>query len=311
MYNVLVSCPPMLSMLDDFVEPARQYGLELVRANVTQKMTEAELIRELPKYDGWIIGDDPASKDVLAAGESGQLKAAVKWGVGVDNVDFAACQALGLPISNTPNMFGAEVAEVAICYLLGLARQTFMIDREIRNCGWPKPVGMSIAGKRVGVVGFGDIGYHTVKRLAGFDVQATVYDPGKPGNQGFRFVERKEFPDGLEELDFLIFTCELNKHNIHMLNANTIPRLKPGVHVVNVARGSLIDEQALIEGLVSGHIAAVALDVFEHEPMLENSPLRDMPQCILGSHNASNTREAVCRATDEALRKLAGFLNGC
>ena len=310
MYNVLVTCPPMLSMFEEFIEPARKCALELIPANVIQAMTEEVLIKELPKYDGWIIGDDPATKPVLVAGKKGHLKAAVKWGIGIDNVDFSACQELGIPISNTPNMFGGEVADLAVGYLLALARQTFFIDREIRNLDWPKPAGISVTGKRVGIVGFGNIGQNIVKRLSGFDVKATVYDPGKTGNHGFAFVERKEFPDGLDELDFLVFTCELNKKNFHMFNAETISQLKPGVNIINVARGSLIDESSLIMALQSGHIAAVALDVFEVEPLPENSPLRTMPQCILGSHNGSNTKESVRRATAEAVRILAEFLHG-
>jgi D-3-phosphoglycerate dehydrogenase len=310
MKKVFVTCPPMLGMFDEFIEPAKELGLELVRANVTQVMTEEALIEALPEYDGWIIGDDPATKHVFVAAQNGHLKAAVKWGIGVDNVDISACRELGIPITNTPNMFGGEVADLAISYLLGLARETFFIDREIRNFGWPKPAGMSVESKRIGVIGFGDVGQRTVKRLSGFDVNVTVYDPGNTGNQGFDFVKRKKFPDGLEELDFLIFTCELNKHNFHMLNTETIFKLKPGVKVINVARGSLIDEAALIVALQSGHISAAALDVFEDEPLLNDSPLRDMPQCIFGSHNGSNTQEGVRRATAEAMRKLAGFLYG-
>ena len=95
-----------------------------------------------------------------------------------------------------------------------------------------------------------------------------------------------------------------------MLNAETIYQLKPGVSIINVARGSLIDESSLIVALESGHISAVALDVFEVEPLPENSSLRTMPQCILGSHNGSNTKEGVRRATAEAVRILAEFLHG-
>ena len=301
----------MLGMFEEFVEPAEALGIELVAAKTTQVLTEEELIEQLPHYDGWIIGDDPATKQVFEAGLAGKLKAAVKWGIGVDNVDFAACKELNIPIINTPNMFGGEVADVALAFLLGLARETYFIDREIRtNYGWPKPAGMSVAGKTVGVVGFGDIGKSTVKRLSGFDVNVTVYDPGVEGNQGFDLVSRKNFPEGLEELDFLIFTCALNKHNFHMLNADAIAKLKAGAKVINVARGPLIDESALISALQSGHISAAALDVFEEEPLPKASPLRDMPQCIFGSHNGSNTKEGVRRATYEAMSKIAGFLYG-
>ncbi|WP_417225855.1 phosphoglycerate dehydrogenase [Amphritea sp.] len=309
MQKVLVTCPPMLGMFDEFVDPAKALGIELVAAKTTQVLTEDELMELLPHYDGWIIGDDPATKQVFEAGIKGKLKAAVKWGIGVDNVDFAACKELNIPIINTPNMFGGEVADVAMAFLLGLARETYYIDREIRcNNGWPKPAGMSVAGKTVGVVGFGDIGKHTVKRLSGFDVNVVVYDPGVDGNQGFDFVSRENFPNGLEQLDFLIFTCALNKHNFHMLDENALSKMKVGSKVINVARGPLIDEKALISALESGHISAAALDVFEEEPLPKTSPLRDMPQCIFGSHNGSNTKEGVRRATNEAIKKIAGFL---
>ncbi|RKZ03779.1 phosphoglycerate dehydrogenase, partial [Candidatus Fermentibacteria bacterium] len=249
--------------------------------------------------------------DVFEAAKKGKLKAAVKWGIGVDNVDFDACHDLNIPITNTPNMFGSEVADVAIGYIVGLARQTFYIDREIRtNNAWPKPAGMSLEGKVIGVVGFGDIGFHTAKRLAGFDVAVMVYDPGVSGDRGLNYVQRLDWPTGLNDLDFLVFTCNLNDKNHHMLNAETISMLKPGALVVNVARGPLIDERALIAALSSGHLPAVALDVFEEEPLPESSPLRQMPSCIFGSHNSSNTVEGVRRATEEAIDKIAGFLHG-
>lgn len=310
MYKILVTCPPMLGQFHKFIEPAKKFGLELVPAQTTQVLSEEELIELLPGFDGWIIGDDPASKQVFEAGVAGKLKAAVKWGIGVDNVNFEACKELGIPITNTPNMFGGEVADVGIALMLGLARQTYFIDRGVREGGWPKPAGMSISGKHIGVVGFGDIGRNLIKRLSGFDVTVTAYDPGIEGNQGFDFVKRATFPVGLNECDFLIFTCALNQHNYHMLNEKALSQMKAGSRVVNVARGPLIDEAALIDALTTGHIAAAALDVFEEEPLPMASPLRAMPQCIFGSHNGSNTVEGVERATMKALEELAGFLCG-
>lgn len=309
--KVLVTCPPMLGMLDDFIAPAAAKGIQLIGAKTTQILAEEELIQQVPNYDGWIIGDDPATRKVFEAGKNGKLKAAIKWGIGVDNVDFEACSELKIPISNTPNMFGSEVADIAIGYILGLARQTYFIDREIRsNHSWPKPAGMSLEGKVIGIVGFGDIGFHTAKRLAGFDVAVKVYDPGVSGNKDLSYVERANWSDGLNELDFLVFTCNLNAQNHHMLNAHTIGKLRPGAMVVNVARGPLIDEQALIRALTSGHLSAVALDVFEQEPLPVHSPLRQMPACIFGSHNGSNTVEGVRRASKEAIDKISGYLNG-
>lgn len=310
MKRVLVTCPPMLGMIEEFYSSAEALGLELVPAKTTHILSEDQLITLLPEYDGWIIGDDPASRKVFEAAVAGNLKAAVKWGIGVDNVDFEACRDLSIPITNTPNMFGGEVADLAIGYMIALARHTSEIDQGVRIGNWPKPPGMSISGKTVGVVGFGDIGASVVRRLSGFDVCAYVYDPGVEGNKGYEFVERKSFPEGLDDVDFLIFTCALNQHNHHMLDDEALSGLKPGASIVNVSRGPLIDEQALIKHLKSGRLGPAALDVFETEPLPLTSPLQAIPRCLFGSHNGSNTREGVRRATQSAIEKLAGFLHG-
>lgn len=307
--KVLVTCPPMLGMIDEFIPEAAKMGMQLVPAKVTQTLSVEELVELVPQYDGWVIGDDPATREVFAAGKAGRLKAAVKWGIGVDNVDFAACKELEIPITNTPMMFGAEVADVAVAYVIGLARQLFFIDREIREHGaWPKPAGISLAGKKIGVVGLGDIGRNVAKRLLACDMAVTAYDPGVVGAEGFAGLRRASWPEKVEELDFLVFTCSLNATNRHMLNADVLATCKQGVRVVNVARGGLIDELALIAALQSGHVAAAALDVFEEEPLPAASPLREMSHCVFGSHNGSNTSDAVRRASREALALLLQFL---
>lgn len=308
MKDVLVTCPPMLGQIDLFVDMAAAQGLRLHPAKVTQVLSEGELKELLPNYDGWIIGDDPATRAVFEAGQDGRLTAAVKWGIGVDNVDFAACKDLGIPIINTPMMFGAEVADVALGYVVGLARETFFIDRSVRAGGWPKPAGISLAGKTVGVVGLGDIGHNTCSRLQAFGMKVVAYDLGVEGDAGLNGLERAVWPARIDELDFLIFTCALNKHNHHMLNAKTLAAAKDGIRIINVARGPLIDETALIAALQSGKVYSAALDVFEVEPLPKNSPLRDMERCVFGTHNGSNTIDAVIRASHTAIERLAGFL---
>jgi len=306
--RILVTCPPMLGLIEEFMPVARERGFELIPAKVTQTLSEEELMSLLPQHDGWIIGDDPATRRVFEAGKSGKLKAAVKWGIGVDNVDFTACKDLCIPIINTPQMFGGEVADVALAYMIGLARQLFVIDRGVREGGWPKPAGVSLSGKRVGLVGFGDIGRALAKRLLACDVEVVAYDPGIEGDSGLAGVQRAPWPERVEEADFIVFTCSLNSKNHHMLNADVLSRCKRGVFVVNVARGPLVDEPALVEALRSGQVQAAALDVFEVEPLPVHSPLRGMPQCVFGSHNGSNTRDAVRRASHEAMKRLFGFL---
>jgi D-3-phosphoglycerate dehydrogenase len=298
----------MLGMIEEFIPLAKEEGIELVPAKVTQTLSEDELIALVPQYDGWIIGDDPATRRVFEAAKAGYLKAAVKWGIGVDNVDFEACRDLGIPIINTPQMFGGEVADVALAYVIGLARQLFVIDRGVRAGSWPKPAGTSLAGKTVGLIGFGDIGRQLSRRLAACDMRVIAYDPAVTAEGGTSEVERAAWPERIEEADFLVFTCSLNASNRHMLNAAVLKRTKPGVYVVNVARGPLIDESALVAALQSGHVKAAALDVFEIEPLMDSSLLREFSQCLFGSHNGSNTQDAVRRASREAMNKLFEFL---
>lgn len=306
--KVLVTCPPMLGLIDEFYPVFEQFGLQGIAANVVQTLSVDELVEILPDYDGWIIGDDPATEKVFKAANAGKLRAAVKWGVGVDNVDFKACEALGIPIINTPGVFGREVADVAMTYVLGLARDTYFIDREIRaNKSWPKPRGVSTWNKTAAVIGFGDIGRNTAKRLLACDMTVKVYDPFYEPVPGLEVIPMT-WPEGLDDVDFLVFTAPLNPQTHHMFNHDILPRLKKGVRLVNVGRGPVVQESALLEGLNSGLITSAALDVFEVEPLADDSPLRSFDRCIFGSHNGSNTVDAVRHVSKLAIESLAGFL---
>lgn len=307
-YSVLVTCPPMLGLINEFRHLFTEKSIDLHCPLVKQTLSVEELKELLPQFDGWIIGDDPANAEVFKAGHQGKLKAAVKWGVGVDNVDFKAAKELGIPITNTPRMFGGEVADVAVGYVIGLARQTFWIDREVRKGNWIKPSGTSLAGKTVALVGFGDIGRNTAKRLLAFDLKVIAYDPYFQAQDNLSQVESSIWPNRLEEADFIVLTCALTADNYHLLNADIFAKVKPAVKIVNVARGPLIDESALIDALSSGQVHSAALDVFEIEPLPLDSPLRGFEQCIFGSHNGSNSVDAVRRASHQAIALLFDFL---
>ncbi|CAA0117227.1 Hydroxypyruvate reductase [BD1-7 clade bacterium] len=307
--KVLVTCPPMLQQKEHFLPIFEKMGFEAVTPEVSQTLSETELKRYLTDVGGWIIGDDPATRDVLTYGKNTQLKACVKWGVGTDNVDRAACEELGIEFDYTPNMFGKEVADIAVGYIIGLARNTFFIDRNVRSGNWVKPTGISIAGKKVGVVGFGDIGKNTAKRLLASDMDVYTYDPFiKEIPSNLDCVKQRNWPENIESLDFLIFTCALTDKTRHMLSHSEIAQCKNGVRIVNVARGPLIDESALLEGLKTGKIHSAALDVFETEPLPVSSQLISHNYCILGSHNASNTVDAVQATNLEAITKLQKLL---
>jgi D-3-phosphoglycerate dehydrogenase / 2-oxoglutarate reductase len=307
--RILVTCPPMLRAIDRFRPIFASLGYELHAPKVVQTLTEDELVALVPEFDGWIIGDDPATDRVFTAAKTGRLKAAVKWGVGVDNVDFAACKRLGIPVANTPGMFGREVADIALGYVVALARETFAIDRGVRAGAWPKPAGISLADRTVALVGFGDIGRNTARRLLASEMRVVAYDPFFKPAPALPDVQPAPWPARLDEADFIVLTCALTPQNRHILGTDALARAKPGVRVVNVARGPLIDETSLLAALRSGQVHSAALDVFEREPLPADSPLREFGERVLfGSHNSSNTIDAVERTSLKAIDLLEGFL---
>ena len=306
--KVLVTCPPMLRQIDEFSPIFSDLNIEITTPNVIQTLSEKELKKIVPLHHGWIIGDDPATEAVFKAGKNGSLVAAIKWGIGTDNVDFDACEKLDIPITNTPGMFGSEVADLAMCYILGLARDAFFIDREIRSGGWPKPSGSSLNGKVLGIVGLGDIGQNIAKRANAHDLDIIGWDPFSKDLPKYINLQKK-WPDSISICDFLVFACALNKNNQYMFNEKIINMTKQGIRVVNVSRGPLINEEDLLNGLRSGQIKSVALDVFEREPLQSDHEIFNHPKCILGSHNASNTIDAVRRASIEAIKLLNNMLN--
>jgi D-3-phosphoglycerate dehydrogenase len=299
----------MIQQIALFQDMFQKYNAEYFCPLVKQMLSEEELISIVPDYDGWIIGDDVATKKVFAAGKKGLLKAAVKWGIGVDNIEFDAAQELGIPITNTPNMFGKEVADIAMSYVTALARETFYIDREVRNGSWKKPTGISLAEKKVALVGFGDIGKNIARRLIAAEMKVFVYDPFYIADSVIGELPVFLWPQQLEQMEFIIFACSLTRQNKYMLNEDSITNVKHGVRIVNVARGQLIKETVLVEALKREFVHSVALDVYENEPLPRNSALRNFEQCIFGSHNSSNTIEAVQRTSERAIEILFQFLH--
>ena len=307
-HQVLVTCPPMLNVIEKFEAKAGELGIKLIATEVEQTLEESELIKQLPNYDGWIIGDDPATENVFKAGKKGKLRAAVKWGIGVDNVDMKACERIGIPVTNTPGMFGREVADIAVGYVIALARHTMEIDRGVREYKWPKPCGISLADRKVALIGYGDIGRNTGRRLIAADMEVIAYDPYVDSKSLERGVTLAKWPERLEEVDFIVVNCALTSSSYHLLDKQAFTKMKKGVRIVNVGRGHIIDEKSLIEALKNGHVHSAALDVFETEPLSSNSELRKHKSCIFGSHNSSNTIDAVTKTSLKAIKQIADFL---
>jgi D-3-phosphoglycerate dehydrogenase len=213
---------------------------------------------------------------------------------------------------NTPGMFRDEVADVVIGYLIMLARRLHQIDRDVRAGTWPKPEGLSLADRTMGIIGLGNIGRSVGRRalamgmrVIGADVQASSAEAARQVG-----IEVLGAAQVLRDADVLSLNSPLTPENRHLMNDRSLGTMKRGAWIINTARGGLIDEPALAAALDSGQIGAAALDVFETEPLPADSPLRRFDQLILGAHNASNTAEAVERTSAAALENLLMNLDG-
>jgi D-3-phosphoglycerate dehydrogenase len=279
-------------------------GIEVGIPPVVQQLSPATLVELLPRYDGMIAGDDQLTAAVLESGR--RLRVVSKWGIGLDGIDLAAAERLGIRVTNTPDTFGDEVADVVVGYMIMLARQLHRIDRSVREGTWAKPQGISLSGRTLGIVGLGSIGRALAHRAIALGMRVIGYEivPGTAERAATMGVQLVELDSLIAEADMVSLHCPLTDQNRHMIDAGQLARMRPGSYLLNTARGPLVDEAALVEALGSGHLAGAALDVFEEEPLPPASPLAHIENVILGSHNASNTREAVARVNEMAIANV-------
>lgn len=262
-----------------------------------QQFTARELLEYSHGLVGIIAGDDELSSEFFEGAP--ELRTVIRWGIGMDSVDHEAARRHGVIVRNTPGVFGAEVADSAFGYILNLARGYIAVDAAVRGGEWPKLEGITLAGNRLGVVGFGAIGHEIAKRAGGFDMDVVAFDPFvEPTPTGVLLIDLETL---LSTSRFIVLACPLTDTTFHLINADRMALIRPEAYLINVARGPVVVEADLTEALRSGRLAGAALDVFEIEPLPATSELRTFPNVILGAHNGSNTREGVTRASQTAV----------
>lgn len=298
MTSLAVTCLHLQRHIDAFRPQFEMYGVNVVLPEVRAQQLDANEVRKiLPGFTTIIAGDDVIDRDALVVAKEKGLKAVIKWGIGTDSIDKAAAKELDIPVFNTPGVFGEEVADLAMSYLLLLVRGLHRMDSSIRGGGWLKVEGRSLHTMTAGVVGLGSIGRAIGRRCAAFGMTVIGSDPAQipPDLLAAASVHQVALAEVLSQSDVVLLASALTPECHHLLNAKAFASMKPGSYVVNVGRGPLIDEGALAAALASGKLAGAGLDVFETEPLPQDSPLRAFDTCVFGSHNGSNTREAVDR----------------
>jgi D-3-phosphoglycerate dehydrogenase / 2-oxoglutarate reductase len=296
--------PDGLALLDAAAEMGVTY-------EVVTGLSGAALREALARHDGAICRSGvKITADSLAGNH--RLKAIVRAGVGTDNIDKDAATRQGIVVMNTPAGNTVSTAEHTFALILALSRNVAAADASLRQHRWErnKFMGAQLAGKTLGIVGLGRIGQAVAKRALSFDMRVLGFDPflsqERAKELGIELVStvRGMLPD----VDYLTVHTPLTDDTRHLVGMDELSILKPGVRLVNCARGGIYDEKALVEGLKRGVIGGVALDVFEQEPCTD-SPLFDMPGVLVTPHLGASTEEAQSQVAVEGVGLLVDFLS--
>jgi D-3-phosphoglycerate dehydrogenase / 2-oxoglutarate reductase len=290
MKSVLVSAPYMLSVLERFQPVLEYFDLDLIVADVNERLSEEELLVYAGEFDGAICGDDRFTRQVIEACTP-RLRVISKWGTGIDSIDQVAAADLGVMIGNTPNAFTVPVAESVIGYMLAFSRQLPWLDEAVKTGTWKKIVGKTLAESTLGVIGVGNIGKAVIRRARAFGIKILGNDiieiaPDFILEHG---VEMTDLDDLITRSDFISLSCTLNPTSHHLINAARLSLCQPEAVLINTARGPIVEEDALVAALQNGNLRGAALDVFEVEPLPLDSPLRAMRQVMLAPHNSNSS----------------------
>ena len=295
----------------------REKGVDLVL--LPDGISEAELAEKAKDADLILMCYTPITARVIAG--AARLKGIVKYGVGIDAIDIPAASARGIPVVNVPEYAEETVAEGAFALLIALAKKLMPIHAAMQDEGWIWPSGQwlssDIAGKTLGLVGVGRIG-RSMARMAGAGFRANVlgFDPHVSAEDmreaGVEKVD--SLADMLPRCDFVSVHCVLNGETRHLIGAAEFAAMKPTALLINVSRGAIVDEAAMLDALVGGRIAGAGLDVYSREPLNRDdhplAPLYAMDNVILSPHLTFFTSEAMERLEAETLERCFEVLEG-
>lgn len=281
-------------------------GLEVVKNETGGILDKKTMIRLLADCEGLILGVDPVDSQVIAAAP--RLRAISKYGVGVDNIDLAACEARGVKVSKAVGSNTAAVADYAFALMMAVARKILPIDAACRRGDWSKTTAIDVGGKTLGLVGLGAIGRAVARRAGGFEMKVLGYDVfWDEVSASACGVEKASLERIYREADFISLHVPLTEETAHMIGERELAMMKPTAVLINTARGGLVDEDALLSALKAGRIWGAGIDAFSQEPP-ENRDWYGLDNLVMGSHTAASTTGAVARmglmAAENLIRDL-------
>jgi D-3-phosphoglycerate dehydrogenase / 2-oxoglutarate reductase len=289
----------------------RDLGARLV--TLPDGVSEPELMREIVDADLLLMCYTKISRRVIE--NAPRLKAIIKYGVGIDAIDVIAAREFGIPVVNIPDYAEETVAEGAFALIMGLAKRFKPIQNAMQLDGWAWPesrwIANDLAGKTIGLVGIGRIGTSMARMAGAFRMRVLGYDPPAATIPAERF---DDLGDMLEQCDFVSVHCVLNESTRSMIGEAEFSRMKPSAYLINVSRGEIVNEMALLQALQTNRIAGAALDVYGQEPLTKNghplSALYAMDNVLVWPHLTFYTQEAMQRLEEETLARCLEALEG-
>jgi D-3-phosphoglycerate dehydrogenase len=271
----------------------------------SEHLEKDELMKIIPEVDVLVVRSaTKVTADIIEAGKN--LKIIARAGIGLDNIDVQKAKEKGIKILNTPGASAPSVAELAMGLMLACARHIARATISLKEGKWEKKAlkGKELLGKTLGLIGFGNIGQEVAKRALAFGMKIIAYDPAKPATD--LPVEYVDLDTLFRESDFISLHVPLTESTRHIINRESIAKMKDGVIIVNTARGGTIDEEALYEALVSGKVYAAGLDVFEVEPPTDEirRKLLNLDNVVATPHIGASTDEAQNRVGTELVEKI-------
>lgn len=273
--------------------------------------TDAETLARVAQDADIIIVRAPLPPQALAGA---RLRGAIRHGAGVDMIPVAEANRLGVAVANVPGVNAVSVAEYAVGQIIALTHRLRWIDATLRAEGWAAARALTdgtheVAGRTIGIVGLGAIG-REVARICHFGLNARVLGARRSDAPMPDHVEPATLEDLFARSDVVVLACPLNESTRGLVSGDLLRRMKPGSFLVNVARGPVVDEAALIAALTDGPLAGAALDVFAEQPLPAASPLLAMPHVILSAHLAGLTDDAMRRMGEGAVAQALQLLRG-
>jgi len=308
MFKILVADPVSDSGLQVFRDHPDKFQVE-----VKTKLSPDELKKAVVDVDAIVVrSETQITKDILAVAK--KVKIVGRAGVGVDNIDVNAASRQGVAVVNVPGGNTISAAEHTVALLLSLSRNIPQATASIKAGEWKRPqfVGTELQGKVLGLIGLGRIGREVAKRCQSFGMSVVGYDPFASEEYAKTFnIKLATLDEIYAQADYISVHVPLNDGTRNLFNAQTMAKLKPGVRLINCARGGIINEKDLAEAIKKGHVKGAALDVFEQEPPAKDNPLFSLPSVIVTPHLGASTEEAQVKVAQELAEILRDyFLTG-